>query len=88
MVVMLAIERRTPIKLPGDRTHRPKPCKLAGNPMLRQIVARKLRSNWSPEQIAGWLKREYPENESNQMSHETIYRSLFIQARGVLKKEL
>jgi len=71
-----------------DRAHRPKPCKLAGNPMLRQIVARKLRSNWSPEQIAGWLKREYPGNESNQVSHETIYRSLFIQARGVLKKEL
>jgi IS30 family transposase len=56
--------------------------------MLRQIVVRKLRSNWSPEQIAGWLKREYPGNESNQVSHETIYRSLFIQARGVLKKEL
>ena len=71
-----------------DRAHRPKPCKLAGNPMLRQIVARKLRSNWSPEQIAGWLKREYPGNERNQVSHETIYRSLFIQARGVLKKEL
>jgi len=71
-----------------DRAHRPKPCKLAGNPMLRQIVARKLRCNWSPEQIAGWLKRAYPGNESNQVSHETIYRSLFIQARGVLKKEL
>ncbi|MGB5328801.1 MAG: IS30 family transposase [Gammaproteobacteria bacterium] len=71
-----------------DRAHRPKPCKLAGNPMLRQIVARKLRSNWSPEQIAGWLKREYSGNERNQVSHETIYRSLFIQARGVLKKEL
>ncbi len=71
-----------------DRTHRPKPCKLAGSPMLRRIVARKLRSNWSPEQIAGWLKREHPGNESHQVSHETIYRSLFIQARGVLKKEL
>jgi len=70
------------------RAHRPKPCKLAGNPMLRQIVARKLRLNWSPEQIAGWLKREYPEEERNQVSHETIYRSLFVQARGVLKKEL
>jgi IS30 family transposase len=56
--------------------------------MLRQTVARKLRLNWSPEQIAGWLKREYPEEERNQVSHETIYRSLFIQARGVLKKEL
>ena len=70
------------------RAYRPKPCKLAGNPMLRQIVARKLRLNWSPEQIAGWLKREYPEEERNQVSHETIYRSLFVQARGVLKKEL
>ncbi len=56
--------------------------------MLRQIVARKLRCNWSPEQIVGWLKREYPGDERNQVSHETIYRSLFIQARGVLKKEL
>jgi IS30 family transposase len=71
-----------------DRAHRPKPCKLAGSPMLRRIVARKLRSHWSPEQIAGWLKRAYPGNESHQVSHETIYRSLFIQARGVLKKEL
>jgi IS30 family transposase len=51
-------------------------------------VAKKLRSNWSPEQIAGWLKRENPGDECNQVSHETIYRSLFIQARGVLKKEL
>jgi len=71
-----------------DRAHRPKQCKLAGNPMLRRIVARKLKSNWSPEQIAGWLKKKYPGNERNQVSHETIYRSLFIQARGVLKKEL
>ena len=71
-----------------DRAHRPKPCKLAGNPELRHLVARKLRSNWSPEQIAGWLKRTHPGDESHQVSHETIYRSLFIQARGVLKKEL
>ena len=71
-----------------DRAHRPKHCKLAGNPILRRIVARKLRSHWSPEQIAGWLKRTYPGNESHQVSHETIYKSLFIQARGVLKKEL
>ena len=71
-----------------DRAHRPKACKLAGSPMLRRIVTRKLRSNWSPVQIAGWLKREYPGNEAHQVSHETIYRSLFIQARGVLKKEL
>ena len=71
-----------------DRAKRPKPCKLAGSPMLRRIVARKLQSNWSPEQIAGWLKRTYPDNESLTVSHETIYKSLFIQARGVLKKEL
>jgi IS30 family transposase len=51
-------------------------------------VARKLKSHWSPEQIAGWLKRTFQGNESHQVSHETIYRSLFIQARGVLKKEL
>src|SRR5215475_7475997 len=44
--------------------------------------------DWSPEQIAGWLKAQYPNNESMRVSHETIYRSLFIQARGVLKKEL
>ncbi len=75
-------------KATWDRAHRPKPCKLAGNPFLRGLVARKLKSNWSPEQIAGWLKRTYPRNENYQVSHETIYRSLFIQARGVLKKEL
>jgi IS30 family transposase len=75
-------------KAAWDRAHRPKHCKLAGSPILRRIVARKLRSNWSPEQIAGWLKRAHPGNESHQVSHETIYRSLFIQARGVLKKEL
>ena len=71
-----------------DRAHRPKPCKLATHPALRRIVARKLRCNWSPEQIAGWLKREYPNDEYHTVSHETIYRSLFVQARGVLKKEL
>jgi IS30 family transposase len=75
-------------KAAWDRAHRAKPCKLAGSPLLRSIVARKLKSNWSPEQIAGWLKRIYPDNENNQVSHETIYRSLFVQARGVLKKEL
>ena len=70
------------------RARRPKRCKLANNPQLRQAVARKLRFNWSPEQIAGWLKSAYPEDEAYQVSHETIYRSLFVQARGVLKKEL
>lgn len=67
---------------------RPKACKLATYPRLRQIVVRKLRGNWSPEQIAGWLKRTYPDDEAYQVSHETIYRSLFVQARGALKKEL
>ena len=70
------------------RARRPKRCKLANNPWLRQAVTRKLESDWSPEQIAGWLKRAYPEDEHYQVSHETIYRSLYVQARGVLKKEL
>jgi IS30 family transposase len=70
------------------RARRPKHCKLATHPWLRQTVARKLRLHWSPEQIAGWLKRVYPGEENFQVSHETIYRSLFVQARGVLKKEL
>jgi len=70
------------------RAHRPKRCKLAKHPPLRRAVARKLRLNWSPEQVAGWLKRVHPGEGSYQVSHETIYRSLFVQARGVLKKEL
>jgi len=70
------------------RACRPKRCKLANSPWLRQTVARKLGLLWSPEQIAGWLKRRYPGEERRQVSHETIYRSLFVQARGVLKKEL
>lgn len=70
------------------RAHRPKRCKLACNRTLSRAVATKLQLNWSPEQIAGWLKIEYPNDESNHVSHETIYRSLFVQARGVLKKEL
>ena len=70
------------------RARRPKRCKLANSPRLRQAVVRKLRLNWSPEQIAGWPKRAHPEDEFYHVSHETIYRSLFVQARGVLKKEL
>ncbi len=70
------------------RAHRPKGCKLVGNPVLAEIVAKKLQIQWSPEQIAGWLKHTFPGNEDFQVSHETIYRSLFIQARGALKKEL
>jgi IS30 family transposase len=71
-----------------DRSHRPKRCKLATHPKLSHIVATQLKRQWSPEQIAGWLKREHPQDEHNQVSHETIYRSLFIRARGVLQKEL
>jgi len=67
---------------------RPKPCRLAVNPTLQQLVAGKLTLDWSPEQIAGWLKSLFPDDSAMRVSHETIYRSLFIQARGVLKKEL
>jgi IS30 family transposase len=71
-----------------DRARRPKTCKLAQNRTLARIVAGKLQLEWSPQQIAGWLKRTYPDDDNGQVSHETIYRSLFIQARGALKKEL
>ena len=71
-----------------DGARCPKRCKLATHPPLRRVVARKLRLHWSPEQIAGWLKRTDRGEESYQVSHETSYRSLFVQARGVLKKEL
>jgi len=71
-----------------DRALRPKPCRLASCPELRWRVAQKLALQWSPEQISGWLKREFPADEGMQLSHETIYRSLFVQTRGVLKKEL
>ncbi|HEV2041310.1 MAG TPA: IS30 family transposase [Casimicrobiaceae bacterium] len=71
-----------------DRGRRPKAGKLAQNRALARIVAGKLQLQWSPEQVAGWLKRTYPDDTSRQVSHETIYRSLFIQARGALKKEL
>lgn len=67
---------------------RPKACRLASCPRLRWLVARKLKEQWSPEQIAGWLKSEYPTEPGMRVSHETIYRSLFLQARGVLKKQL
>ena len=71
-----------------DRAKRPKPCKLVINRTLARLVAKKLIRFWSPEQIAGWLKSAYPNDESYQVSPETIYKSLFIQARGALKKEL
>jgi IS30 family transposase len=71
-----------------DQAQRPKRCKLARNRALARIVAQKLKILWSPEQIAGWLKCTYPDDENYQVSHETIYRTLFIQTRGALKKEL
>jgi len=71
-----------------DQAHRPQSCKLAQNHALARIVAQKLKMLWSPEQIAGWLKSTYPDDENYQVSHETIYRTLFIQTRGALKKEL
>lgn len=71
-----------------DRARRPKICTLVANRRLARIVAGKLQRQWSPEQIAGWLKRTHPDDVDYQVSHETIYRSLYIQARGALKKEL
>lgn len=71
-----------------DRALRPKRCKLACHPALRRTVSRKLRRKWSPEQIAGWLKHSFPDEDQHRVSHETIYKSLYIQARGVLKREL
>jgi IS30 family transposase len=71
-----------------DRALRPKPCHLVKHPQLAKLVAQKLRLEWSPQQIAGWLAREFGDAKSMRVSHETIYKSLFIQARGVLKKQL
>ena len=80
-------EQTSPTKQPG-RARRPKCCRLASNLRLRRVVAGKLRLKWSPEQISGWLKREYALLGNMQISHETIYRTLFIQARGALNKDL
>jgi len=71
-----------------ERARRPQRCKLARDPVLSRLVAAKLREDWSPEQIAGWLKIEFPQDETMRVSHETIYLTLFIQARGALKREL
>jgi IS30 family transposase len=71
-----------------DSALRPKPCLLATHRRLQEIVASRLMQDWSPQQISGWLKQHYPDDESLRVSHETIYRSLFIQARGALKQEL
>lgn len=71
-----------------QRACRPKRCLLARNEALRQLVTHKLLIDWSPQQISGWLQVAYPDDETMRVSHETIYRSLFVQARGVLKQEL
>ncbi len=70
------------------RAERPKPCRLALQPELSAVVGAKLELDWSPEQVAGWLRREYPLDPRMHISHETIYRTLYVQARGALKKEL
>jgi len=75
-------------KAAWEHAKRPKTCKLAENRALARVVASKLQLEWAPDQIAGWLKRTYPSNETMHVSYETIYKSLFIQARGALKKEL
>src|SRR6202171_6056267 len=87
MVAVLSIEPMKLITKP-ESALRPKACLLAIHVKLQKIVASRLILDWSPEQISGWLKIQYPDDESMRVSHETIYRSLFIQARGVLKKEL
>ncbi len=71
-----------------DRGRRPQVCKLARDPALGSLVAAKLEEDWSPEQISGWLKSEFPQDQTMRVSHETIYLTLFIQARGALKREL
>jgi IS30 family transposase len=71
-----------------DRARRPKICKLTSHRALARLVAGRLKLQWSPEEIAAWLRRTYPHDENRQVSHETIYKTLFIQARGALKKEL
>jgi len=71
-----------------DRARRPKRCRLGAHPKLRYLVAGRLAADWSPQQISGWLKQQFPLDPSLRVSHETIYRTLFLQARGALKKEL
>jgi transposase, IS30 family len=71
-----------------QRARRPKPAKLATHPDLGALVATKLKLCWSPQQIAGWLRRAHGDDPELQVSHETIYQSLFVQSRGALKREL
>jgi len=75
-------------KAAWDRAARPKPCKLALNPALREHVVVGLGLQWSPEQIAGWLRVEFPDDPELRVSYETIYLSLFVQSKGLLSKEL
>ena len=75
-------------KVAWENAKRPKPCKLYGNKELCLIISQKMESAWSPQQISGWLRRRYPNNEDLNVSHETIYKTLYIQTRGALKKEL
>jgi IS30 family transposase len=75
-------------RLTWRRALRPKRCKLVTNPQLQRLVEDRLVHNWSPQQIAGWLKITYPDDEALWVSHETIYRTLYVQTRGALKKEL
>ena len=75
-------------KAAWKRAKRPKPCILTEHAELKTIVTHKLLEDWSPEQISGWLKLTYPENENLRVSHETIYKSLFIQTRGLFQKEM
>jgi hypothetical protein len=70
-----------------ERARRPKRCLLAKNDRLRELVGKKLREDWSPQRISGWLAKQYPDDEAMNVSHETIYRTLFVQTRGALKKE-
>ena len=70
------------------RAARPKPCKLTRQPRLCRLVAGKREARWSPQQLAGWLQRTFPSEPALQVSHETIYRTLFLQARGAPKREL
>lgn len=71
-----------------ERARRPKTCRLASHRKLRSLVAKKLSADWSPQQISQWLRAKYPGQDDRYVSHETIYRTLFVQTRGALKKEL
>src|ERR1039458_6479340 len=88
MAAMIAIGQRWRMRRPGYELVARNAVSWRINTLLQRAVASKLRLNWAPEQIAGWLKRARPGDECYHVSHETIYRSLFVQARGVLKKEL